>query len=215
MTDQKENSKLDNHLAELKKGDRKFENVFKSISRMILEDSKMIEKVLVNGKPTFDFKIFRQGKKHIIGMYDEITSFVSYVKDASEEGSSKEMAFVLVGEPGNGKTFFVEYLSSLYRNFLSKKENRRFTFKFKNLDKIGSYGKLKFAESQTFEDPLILAMNLDETKEKSISNLEKFLEMDGEKFEQIINDYRPLGACSSYILNDIRNHTWGDIEKIK
>ena len=173
MANQKENFTLDYHLSEIKNGRRKFENVFQSVSRMILEDSGMIEKVIVNGRPTFDFKVFRQGKKHIIGMYDEITSFVSYVKDASEGGSSKEMAFVLVGEPGNGKTFFVEYLSSLYRNFLSKKENRRFTFKFKNLDKIGSYGKLKFAESQTFEDPLILAMNLDETKEKSISKTPK------------------------------------------
>jgi len=32
-------------------------------------------------------------------MYDEINSFVSYVKDAAEGGSSKEMAYVLVGEP--------------------------------------------------------------------------------------------------------------------
>ena len=215
MTDQKENSKLDNHLAELKKGDRKFENVFKSISRMILEDSKMIEKVLVNGKPTFDFKIFRQGKKHIIGMYDEVTSFVSYVKDASEEGSSKEMAFVLVGEPGNGKTFFVDYLSSCYRNFLSKNPNKKYTFRFKNLKKLGSYGGIEFAESQTFEDPMILAMNLFETKEESISNLEKILKFDEKKFEEIIRGYRPLGACSSYILNDIRNHVGGDIEKIK
>ena len=60
---------------------------------------------MVNGKSTFDFRIFRESKKHIIGMYDEINSFVSFVKDASEGGSSKEMAFVLVGEPGNGKTF--------------------------------------------------------------------------------------------------------------
>ena len=43
-------------------------------------------------------------------MYDEINSFVSFVKDAAEGGSSKEMAYVLVGEPGNGKTFFVDFL---------------------------------------------------------------------------------------------------------
>jgi len=35
---------------------------------------------VVNGKTTYDFKIFRNGKKHIIGLYDEINSFVSYVK---------------------------------------------------------------------------------------------------------------------------------------
>ena len=65
-------------------------------------------------------------------MYDEINSFVSYVKDAAEGGSSKEMAYVLVGEPGNGKTFFVEFLCSKYRNFLSKEKNRKYTFQFIN-----------------------------------------------------------------------------------
>lgn len=66
---------------------------------MILE--KEINKVTVNGKTTFDFTIFREGKDTIIGMYDEINSFVSFVKDASPGVSPpREMAFVLVGEPG-------------------------------------------------------------------------------------------------------------------
>jgi len=73
-----------------------FENAFEGISRMILDSE--IEKVVVNGKTTYDFKIFRTGKKHIVGLYDEINSFVSYVKDAAEGGSSAEMAYVLVGE---------------------------------------------------------------------------------------------------------------------
>ncbi len=59
--------------------------------------------------------------KHVIGMYDEVNSFVSFVKDAAEGGSSREMAFVLVGEPGNGKTFFVDYLCTLYRQFLASR----------------------------------------------------------------------------------------------
>ena len=96
------------HLEGVKEGSRCFENAFQGIARMILESD--IEKVVVNGKTTYDFSIFRTGKKHIIGMYDEINSFVSYVKDAAEGGSSKEMAYVLVGEPGNGKTFFIDYL---------------------------------------------------------------------------------------------------------
>src|SRR5690606_25581275 len=117
-------------------------------------------KVVVNGKTTYDFKIFRKGRKHVIGMYDEINSLVSFVKDASEGGSSKEMAFVLVGEPGNGKTFYVELLCAKYRQFLSREENRKYTFRFVNMDRLGSYGKIKNIESQTYEDPLILAMNL-------------------------------------------------------
>ena len=92
---------LRNHLTELKEGTRRFENAFQGVARMTLDSE--ISKVVVNGKSTYDFSLFRTGKKHVIGMYDEINSFVSYVKDAAEGGSSKEMAYVLVGEPGNGK----------------------------------------------------------------------------------------------------------------
>ena len=57
---------LHNHLLALKNEERVFENSFEGISRMILDDE--IEKVVVNGKTTYDFKIFRRGKKHIVGM---------------------------------------------------------------------------------------------------------------------------------------------------
>jgi serine protein kinase len=63
------------------------------------------------------------------------------------------MAFVLVGEPGNGKTFLIEFLASRYRDFLSIENNRKYTFKFLNLDKVGNYGKITAIESQTYEDP--------------------------------------------------------------
>ncbi|MBW1994989.1 MAG: serine protein kinase PrkA, partial [Deltaproteobacteria bacterium] len=58
------------HLSEVKDGRRRFENAFQSVARMILEGD--IQKVVVNGKTTYDFRIFRTGKKHVIGMYDEI-----------------------------------------------------------------------------------------------------------------------------------------------
>ena len=161
----KKPSPLHHHMAEMKKGNRRFENAFTGITRMILENE--IDKVVVNGKTTYDFKIFRTGKKHIIGMYEELNSFVSYVKDAAEGGSSKEMAYVLVGEPGNGKTYFVEYLCTKYREFLSRDSNRKYTFRFTGLDKIGSYGRISTIESQTFEDPAILAMNLFDTTDQN------------------------------------------------
>ncbi len=148
------NNGLKNHLTAVKNEKRSFENAFESVARMILE--RKIEKVIVNGKTTYKFGIFGSEKKNIIGMYDEINSFVSYVKDAAEGGSSKEMAYVLVGEPGNGKTFFVEFLCTKYREFLAKEKNRRFTFKFVNIDKLGQYGRINTIESQTYEDPLIL-----------------------------------------------------------
>ena len=77
------NQTLHNHLVAVKEDKRYFENAFQGVSRMILESE--IEKVTVKGKTTYTFKLFRTGKKHIIGMYDEINSFVSFVKDAAEK----------------------------------------------------------------------------------------------------------------------------------
>ena len=207
-------STLETHINEVKSGKRGFENAFQTVARMILEDSKAIEKIVVHSKSTYDYKLFRQGSKHVIGMFDELNSFVSFVKDASEGGSSKEMAFVLVGEPGNGKTFFVDYLCALYRNFLARDENRRYTFNFTGLDKLATYGKISRIQSQTFEDPLILAMNLCETREESREYLVKNHGFKDKDIDKLYANYRPLGACSDYILNDIREFTGGDIKAL-
>jgi len=203
-----DHASLDHHLNAVKNGDRTFENAFQGVARMILEGG--IEKTVVKGKTTYDFKIFRNSGKHVIGMYDEINSFVSFVKDASENGSSKEMAYVLVGEPGNGKTFFVEYLCSKYRNFLSREKNRRYTFRFVNMDKIGDYGKIKIIESQTYEDPMILAMNLFDDTDENKRFLSAQTGFSDDEIEMFYQNYRPLGACSGYILNNLRDYTGGD-----
>lgn len=206
------NNTLQYHLTSVKEGKRSFENAFQSVTRMILESE--IKKVVVNGKTTYDFSIFRTGKKHIIGMYDEINSFVSYIKDASEGGSSREMAFVFVGEPGNGKTFLVEFLSAKYRNFLTEDKNRRYTFKFLNMDKLGNYGRITTIESQTYEDPVILAMNLFEAPDENKTFLAKQIGFSDKKVEKLYDDYRPMGACSGYIWNDIKNFTAGNIDEM-
>ena len=208
MTAVKKNT-LNNHLLALKNEERIFENAFEGISRMILDNE--IEKVVVNGRTTYDFKIFRQGKKHIIGMYEEINSFVSYVKDAAEGGSSAEMAYVLVGEPGNGKTYFVEYVSRLYREFLDEDRNRKYSFRFVGLDNIGSYGKITSIESQTYEDPAILAMNLFESPNESREHLAAKVGLSDELVAGLHENYRPLGACSSYIWSDIRTACDGNL----
>ncbi len=193
--------------------ERRFENAFQSISRLVLDGKDSIRKVNVNGLPTYDFRVFRDGRKHAIGMYDEINSFVSFVKDAAEGGSSAEMAFVLIGEPGNGKTYFVDFLNKIYRDFMGLPENRRYTFKFKNLSKLGGYGKITDIESQTFEDPMVLLMNLYENSEQN----KEFITQLGASPTQIdtfYKNYRSLGACSDFILNEIRNYTQGDVDKM-
>ncbi len=205
---------LGDHLQQVKSGERVFENAFQSVARMILNDQEMIEKVIVHGKRTYDFKIFRNGNKHVIGMYEEINSFVSYVKDAAEGGSSREMAYVLVGEPGNGKTFFVDYLCRLYREFLARDENRRYTFNFKHLDRLDAYGRISTIQSQTFEDPVILAMNLFETSDESKSFLSDRIGFSDQQIDQLYENYRPLGACSDYILNDVRQSVNGKTEDL-
>jgi serine protein kinase len=209
----KSNNALELHVQSVIKGNRKFENVFQSLTRMILGNPEMISKINVNGKSTYDFKVFRQGKRHLVGMYDEINSFVSFVKDASEGGSSKEMAFVLIGEPGNGKTYFVDYLNKIYRDFISLEANRRFTFRFTNLDKLGNYGKISYAESQTYEDPMVLAMNLFDNPNDSLKFISKLGAKD-RQLDQIYKNYRPLGACTDYMLTEIKDFCQGDIEKI-
>ncbi len=204
---------LDFHVKSVINGERIFENVFQSVTRMILDYPDGIKKITVNGRPTYDFRLFRKPGKHIIGMYDEINSFVSFVKDAAEGGSSSEMAFVLIGEPGNGKTYFVDYLNKCYREFISEPQNNRFTFRLNNLDKLGGYGKITKIESQTFEDPMILAMNLFEDRDKNI----EYLEQMGASEEMIIKyfkNFRPLGACSDYIFTQIRDYCQGDLAKM-
>jgi serine protein kinase len=208
----KENETLGYHLKKVLAGERRFENAAQSVSRMILE--KKIEKKIRAGRTVYDFAFFRQGKKHIIGWYDEINDFVHFVKSAAEGGSAKEMAFVLVGEPGNGKTFFVDYVCAKYREFLSRPENRKYTFKFIGLDKALGYDE-KVAEmhSLTFEDPMILAMNLFEDSDKS----KEFLAKAGfgdKAIEELYSCRRPLGASTEFLWYELMNRYNGDVDKI-
>jgi serine protein kinase len=203
---------LQQHLTAVKEGNRRFENAFEAVSRMIFEGG--IEKVSVNSRTTYDFSIFRTGKKHPVGLYDEINSFVSFVKDAAEGGSSKEMAFVLVGEPGNGKTFFVEYLCVKYRQFIAQEGNRRYTFRLTGMEKLGSYGKIGVIESQTYEDPMVLAMNLFPAVDDNKNFLAERGGFSDKEIDTLFESYRPLGACSGYMWDDIRAYTNGEMDEM-
>ena len=205
---------LDSYMKELKEGKHKFENVFEALARMLFAEPGNIKPIIVNGKSTYDFLIFREGKKHIIGMYDVINKFVAFIKDAAENGESKEMAFVLVGEPGNGKTFFVDFLSSMYRNFVRIPENNKYTFRFNLPQDIEGYGNIRTLESQSYEDPVILMMNLYEDQGKNREEFEK-LGFNKNTITKYYNNYRPLGADTEFILGDLINYYDGDMEKVK
>ncbi|MFO7885688.1 MAG: serine protein kinase PrkA [Desulfobacteraceae bacterium] len=203
---------LMNHIDAVRRGKRTFEDAFQGVTRMIL--SAGVDKITVKGRSTYHFDLFSKGKKHLVGMYDEINSFVSFVKDASEGGSSREMAYVLVGEPGNGKTFFVDYLCDRYREFLSQKENRKYTFRFTDLDRLEGYGRIKTIESQTYEDPMVLAMGLCETRAETQDYLAKTFNFSDKEIDLLFEKYRPLGACSGYIWNQILEYADNDMDKM-
>ncbi len=100
----------------------------------------------------------------------------------------------------------------MYRNFLSRPENRKYTFRFNGLDEIGNYGNIKTIESQTYEDPMVLAMNLHESIDESMNYLSRRYRLEDEQLEKWQDNYRPLGACSAYIWHDIRCHTGGKLD---
>ena len=199
------------HLNEVKEGTRRFENAFEGVSRMF--ESFPVREVSVCGKTINEYLFFRQREKHLVGLHNELNQLVSYVRDAAEKGSSCEMAFVLVGEPGNGKTFLVNFICDGYRKFLSLPGNGKFSFDFMGMEKLGTYGKIKKISSQTYEDPMILAMNLfdNEDENKEFLSEKGF----GEKaIDKLYKNWRPLGACTAYIWNDIRGHCDGDMQKM-
>ena len=81
-----------------------------------------------------------------------------------------------------------------------------------DLDKIGRYGHITTIESQTYEDPMVLAMNLFESKEESMKYLARKYRASTKQVEEWYDNYRPLGACSAYIWNEIRDYTDGKID---
>ncbi|PLX27740.1 serine protein kinase [Candidatus Parcubacteria bacterium] len=206
---------IDEYMKAIQRGERKFQNVFQILADMIL--SYEIKKVQVNGKSLNDYQIFRQGPKHVVGVFEELNSLVSYIIDASRGGSPAEMAFVLVGEPGNGKTFLIEYLCDLYRNHLRKIENQKYTFSFTGLKSIGGFGGIETIQSQTFEDPMILMLNLLGPSARGDMGLEyigKTYDFSDEQLTKIQMNYRALGACSEYILQKLREVYDGELAKV-
>ncbi|MEJ2284192.1 MAG: serine protein kinase PrkA, partial [Desulfobacterales bacterium] len=83
-----------------------------------------------------------------------------------------------------------------------------------NLEKTGNYGKINAIESQTYEDPMILAMNLFDDPDQNREYLAKQIGFSDKEIEALYENYRPLGACSGYIWNDIRKISDGTIDEM-
>ncbi|MGD9312898.1 MAG: serine protein kinase PrkA, partial [Desulfobacterales bacterium] len=77
-----------------------------------------------------------------------------------------------------------------------------------------NYGKISTIESQTYEDPMILAMNLFDDPDQNREFLAKQIGFSDKDIENFYANYRPLGACSGYIWNDLRNHCDGNIDEM-
>jgi serine protein kinase len=83
-----------------------------------------------------------------------------------------------------------------------------------NIDKLGTYGKITTIESQTYEDPMILAMSLFEDPDENKAFLAKQFGFSDQDIETLYDNYRPLGACSCYIWNDLRNFTGNNFDEM-
>jgi serine protein kinase len=108
----------------------------------------------------------------------------------------------------------VEFLCAAYRSFLSLPQNRKYTFRFTGMHELGNYGRITTIESQTYEDPMILAMNLFDSPDENRRFLGKEFGFDDKAIDKLYENYRPLGACSGYIWNDMRAKTGDDLKKM-
>ena len=98
--------------------------------------------------------------------------------------------------------------------FLSLENNRKYTFRLSGLDKIGGYGKISTIESQTYEDPMMLAMNTADEPDKNREFLSKEIGFSDKRLKPsggIIVRWVP--ALRLY-WNNIRNYTNGDLAKM-
>lgn len=207
-----ENQTLKFHVKEVASGRRRFENAAESVLRMILE--RPVEKKMRGGRIVYDYVFFREGKKHIIGWYDEINGLVHFVKDAAEGGSAKEMGLVFISGPGSGKTFFIDYLCKRYRQFALRSDNTKYTFQFINLDDALGYDpKVAELQSATFEDPMILASNIFKDSEKSASFLRE-AGFDDDAIEAFTPRARTLGASTEYLVRKLFERYGGDVGKV-
>ena len=50
-------------------------------------------------------------------------------------------------------------------------------------------------------------MNLFETPDESRGHLARKIGLSDDQIERLWENYRPLGACSGYVLEDLRHHT--------
>jgi len=95
----------------------------------------------------------------------------------------RDCPWLVVTDPGHNACGPIDYLCDQYAEFSAKPENRRFTFRFVDLEFSDHYRDMQFIQSETFEDPMLLALNFfddwdsnkDFLKTISVLRMKKFL----------------------------------------
>ncbi len=208
---------LHDYYAAVASGQKRFENVFQALERMIFDRPNAFERISVCGEDVYDYQVFFFFFRHPVESYRVIEELVTFIRSAARFGPSRDQAFVIFGEPGNGKTNLVTFLMKKYVQFLHQPGNEKYTFVFVNLDhfKMGEeklFGGLTSLESQTYEDPMILLMNWYSHSDDAKELMAKFGFSEAD-IERHWRNYRPLGADSDYLVDLIREEVDGDFEE--
>ncbi len=208
---------MEDYYKAIASGDKNFENIYQALTRMILDREDAFRSINVCGEQVYDYSLFREGARHPIETYSVIEELVTFLRSAASFGPSFDQAFIIFGEPGNGKTNLINFMMKKFAKFLETPGNEKFTFRFKNLGafKIGEdnlFGDIPTMESQTYEDPMILLMNFFESEEENRANMSRLGFSDADINRHWLN-HRRLGADSDYIMNLVRQETDGNFDK--
>lgn len=198
---------LQYHVEEFKKRNRIFVDAFRGMERVL--GSGLLEKVpgLNKDHPSYELYIRR------------IERLSKYVQCVLGGVIPKESVFLISGPARSGKDFFCRALRHAFITFFQQPKNQKYTFEFIGLEKLGLGCGHDTVTSQTYEDPMILAMNLVWPPEENKDLLTKKFRLPADEVESLYHRCpyykppRPLGSYSCYLWQWIKESVGYDIDK--